>query len=282
MPEAAGGGGNANDDADCDGVRDDGITDDDGDGYTEVDGDCNDTDTSVYPGAREIRDSVDNDCNDCIDDVDNDGDGYGYSTEYLCGEDCSPSLPTSADTGIPADNDANVHPGAVETPYDGYDQDCDGFDLCDYDGDGYDSDACECGSRCDCDDNNPSVNPAASEDISDGIDNDCNGDVDIPDRDGDGVTVEDGDCMDLGEPADLREISATVKPGAVEVCGDMLDNDCDGFYDNLPECKNPATYATARGGGFCGVTPAAGGGMLALGALIGLVAVARRREGGVR
>ena len=34
------------------------------------------------------------------------------------------------------DNNAAVHPGADEVPYDGVDQDCDGHDLTDIDGDG--------------------------------------------------------------------------------------------------------------------------------------------------
>ena len=289
VPQDEGGGGNADDDADCDGIRDDGVTDEDGDGYSEADGDCDDTARDVYPGAVEVEDGVDNDCNDCIDDLDSDGDGYGYSTVDTCGDDCSPSMATSPDPDLPADADSDVYPGAIEVPYDGYDQDCDGFDLCDYDEDGWDDErcgACDPDVSCDCDDNNPTVHPGVIEDNSDGIDNDCDGDVDIPDRDGDGYTEEMGDCMDVGTDADdpaLRETSATVHPGASEVCGDQLDNDCDGFYDNLPACSNPASYATVRGGGLCGVTPASGGsGALALAALLGLAAVARRREGGSR
>ncbi|RJQ19377.1 MAG: hypothetical protein C4560_06135 [Nitrospiraceae bacterium] len=37
-------------------------TDDDGDGYTENQGDCNDSDPDVHPGAAEICDAIDNDC----------------------------------------------------------------------------------------------------------------------------------------------------------------------------------------------------------------------------
>ncbi len=289
VPQSSGGGGNPNDDADCDGVRDDGVMDDDGDGYTEVDGDCDDADNDVYPGATEGRDpdGIDNDCNQCVDDLDRDGDGYGYSESDSCGDDCSPSLPNSEDPDLPADRDADVHPEAIEVPYDGYDQDCDGFDLCDLDEDGYNSDLCVCGTRCDCDDSNPAIHPGApDEEVEpDGLDNDCNGDTDIPDRDGDGFTQEDGDCMDLsGDDAspELVEISATVNPDAVEKCNG-LDDDCDGFYDNLAECSNPATFAMVRGGGLCGVSPATGGaGVLALGALMGLVAASRRREGGAR
>lgn len=297
VPQSSGGGGDANDDADCDGTRDDGVLDDDGDGYTEIDGDCDDTDGTIFPGAVEVEDGDDNDCNDCIDDVDSDGDGFGFSTVDTCGDDCSPSMDSSPNPDLPADSDADVNPDALETAYDGYDQDCDGLDECDYDEDGYKVDCslvtdrdcfCTCTeATCDCDDNNAEINPGKPENNSDGVDNDCDGDIDVPDRDNDGFTEEEGDCMDIGEDAtddlDLVELSATVNPGADEICGDLLDNDCDGFYDNGPKCSNPAAFGTVRGGGFCGVTPAGGGTLaLGLGALMGLLAVARRRDGGAR
>ncbi|MCK0178907.1 hypothetical protein MWU50_06370, partial [Flavobacteriaceae bacterium S0862] len=43
------------------------LTDDDGDGYTECEGDCNDTDATIFPGAPEICDGLDNDCDGLID-----------------------------------------------------------------------------------------------------------------------------------------------------------------------------------------------------------------------
>jgi hypothetical protein len=280
-----GGGGNANDDADCNGVRDDGILDDDGDGYSEVDGDCNDTDVNVFPGAVEVEDDLDNDCNDCIDDLDEDGDGFGWSPDYTCGTDCSPSLDTSPDPDLPPDGDPDVNPRGIEVPYNLYDEDCDGYDECDVDGDFYDDARCgQCteGVNCDCDDANVAIHPGAVEVTDDGLDNDCNGEVDIPDRDGDTYTEADGDCMDTDE-ADLIEISNAVHPGAKEICGDMLDNDCDGFFDNLPSCTADETWATVRGGGLCGVAPEAGSGaVMALGALMGLAAATRRRSGGAR
>ena len=41
--------------------------DQDGDGFTVADGDCNDQNASVYPQAREICDSLDNNCNSYVD-----------------------------------------------------------------------------------------------------------------------------------------------------------------------------------------------------------------------
>lgn len=41
--------------------------DDDGDGWSPDDGDCDDTDASVYPGAMDVYDLVDNDCDALID-----------------------------------------------------------------------------------------------------------------------------------------------------------------------------------------------------------------------
>ncbi len=41
--------------------------DDDDDGYTECTGDCNDGNASIFPGAQELCDGLDNDCNFMVD-----------------------------------------------------------------------------------------------------------------------------------------------------------------------------------------------------------------------
>src|SRR6185436_8766437 len=63
------------------------------DGFTEADGDCDDRNGGVYPGATEACDGLDNDCNDKVDDgitrqfyADTDGDGFGDPDAVV--EDC--------------------------------------------------------------------------------------------------------------------------------------------------------------------------------------------------
>ena len=59
-------------DEDCDGTIDEGTVnfDDDGDGYSEADGDCDDTTTSRSPGnAESCSTSIDDNCNGNTNDV---------------------------------------------------------------------------------------------------------------------------------------------------------------------------------------------------------------------
>ena len=87
--------------------------DQDGDGYDVSDGDCDDADAAINPGASEIAyDGVDQDC-DGADLTDVDGDGF--DSDVVGGGDCD-------------DADATVFPGAPETPGDGIDSNCDGLD----------------------------------------------------------------------------------------------------------------------------------------------------------
>jgi len=92
--------------------------DNDGDGYTVAQGDCDDNNTNLYPGANDVcGDGVDQDCDGSdeacpiVIPLDDDGDGYTVAQG-----DCD-------------DNNVNVNPGATETCGDGVDQDCDGSDL---------------------------------------------------------------------------------------------------------------------------------------------------------
>ena len=136
-------------------VRD--CTDRDRDGHGPCEDDCDDADPGTHPGAAEVPDGVDNDCDGDIDEgtvaFDDDADGW------------------SEDDGDCDDGDPTVHPGAVDPPYDGVDADCDGESDFDADGDGVDSDA---HGGADCDDADPAASPLLAE-ARDGRDTDCDG-----------------------------------------------------------------------------------------------------------
>ena len=199
----------------------------DGDGYYEG-ADCDDDDATVYPGATEYCDGEDDDCNGTVDDAavdeatwyaDADGDGYGDAsvTDTACDEPAG----YVANADDCDDTSADIAPGATEIAYNGIDEDCDGADLIDVDGDGYD-DASVGGT--DCDDNDAAVNPGAAETWYDGVDGNCDGLSDY-DADSDGY-----DSSDYGG-VDCDDADGAVHPGASESWYDGVDSDCDGLSD---------------------------------------------------
>jgi len=226
--------------------------------------------------------------------VDADGDGYDSAV------DCDDSDPT-------------VNPSAVEA-IDGVDNDCNGLvdDIGgggDADGDGYSPGAG------DCDDGDRSVNPGATE-VCDGRDNDCDARVDegVPPH----TWYADADADAFGDPAtsltqcsppagyvvdntDCDDGNASVHPGAPEVDGDGIDQDCDGTdpggtgsdtgdtgtgsdTGSTADTGSGADTATDDTGGpsaadthaLCATTPAAA--LPFAGALAAVAAFARRRR----
>jgi len=322
---------------DCSGAP---VDDCDADGAPDAD-DCAIEDPAIFPGAPELCDGVDNDCDDQIDDddpdvedatavvwyADTDGDGFGEA--IAASGVCSPPPGGTRNDGDCDDAQASVYPGAPEL-CDGRDNDCDGAldegvtqaPRFYFDGDGDGSgdpgtfvNACSpptpswVPNGSDCDDRDGANGPLLPELCEDGQDNDCDGlvDDDDPDAelvdgtlfyvdgDGDGFgtglglsfcsnpdpsqyTTVPGDCDDTNpddtvmgtwfEDRDLDGHAGTlavvfgcqpdvgqwypladdcldsapdVYPGAPELCN-LRDDDCDGTLDNNPDPSDPAAF----------------------------------------
>jgi hypothetical protein len=267
--------------------------DNDGDGYDEDDGDCDDADAAIHPGAAELCDSIDSDCDGSLDDpdstdastwyVDSDGDGYGDPNNTTLA--CNQPSGAVADATDCDDANSSVNPGAAEV-CDTVDNDCDtdvdeddAVDAPtwygDADSDGYGGTTFEvtaCTSptgyvstASDCDDLDASIHPAATE-VCDGVDNDCDGTTDEDDAadaltwyadvDGDGYGNAASTTTACAQPSgfvsdttDCQDLSLYVNPGATEVC-DGIDNDCDGTVDESDASGAPTWYQDADGDGY--------------------------------
>ncbi|MCP4805268.1 MAG: hypothetical protein GY884_07955 [Proteobacteria bacterium] len=162
--------------------------------------DCDDADAAVNPDATEVCNEVDDDCDGDIDEEmgavfyeDRDDDGYGSDVTT---EACTAPDGYTDETGDCDDGNGGVFPGADELCND-RDDDCDDeIDEDAVDGTAYYDDAdldgyggtdtvelCDAPSwggdvSDDCDDADPEVNPGADEVCGNGLDDDCDTEVD--------------------------------------------------------------------------------------------------------
>ena len=172
-----------------------------------ADGDCNDADGGIYPGALEVCDDKDNNCNGQLDEgvkttfyIDNDKDGYGAS--FNSKDACTAPAGYVGSGGDCNDFNDAISPGAAET--------CNGIDD-------------NCNGQAD--EGLPLVTVWVD------IDGDAFGakgttgkKVCLIDQDGDGV----GESAPAGWALvadDCDDSQATVYPGAPELCDGKL-NDC--------------------------------------------------------
>ena len=219
-------------------------------GYVTNATDCDDASATVYPGATELCNGIDDDCDAIVDDgatgtvaYYTDGDGDTYGDPSASSMDCIQPSGSVTDATDCDDADAGVNPGATEIPYDGIDQDCSGDDASDLDGDGYVS---TLAGGSDCDDNHASTNPGAAE-AADGVDEDCDGVVDDGtdwyDDDGDGYTEDGGDCDDTDDAVDPAEVETADGvdedcDGVVDEGTDAFDDDGDGYREDDGDCND--------------------------------------------
>ena len=172
-------------------------------GTSEALGDCDDDDAGVFPGAAEVCNDTDDDCNGLTDDATGVGAAWWY-----------------ADADEDEFGDATAAVWSCSTPA-GYVED-----------------------NTDCDDTDGSTFPGRRE-LCDGDDNNCDGAIDEAgaagesryyiDADGDGAGHVDTWTEACDTPAgyvsdydDCDDADAGAFPGNPEVCGDGIDNDCDG------------------------------------------------------
>ncbi|MBT8269812.1 MAG: fibronectin type III domain-containing protein, partial [Bacteroidia bacterium] len=244
-------------------------------GYVADNTDCDDTNNTVYPGAPELCDGLDNDCNALVDDTltfttyyaDTDNDGYGNASSTVSTCDGAPAGYVVDNTDCD-DTNNTVYPGAPEI-CDGLDNDCNALVddtltfityYADTDNDGY-GDASSTVSTCDgapagyvadntdCDDTNNAINPVAIE-VCDGIDNNCDGNID------EGVTntyYADTDNDTFGDPgntvqacsapvgyvsdnSDCDDTDGAINPNTIW----YLDSDSDSYAaSTVTQCANP-------------------------------------------
>ncbi len=252
------------------------------DGYVPNAADCDDSDGTIHPGADEICNATDDDCDGEVDDepldgtpylVDGDADGYGVvgvevdTCDGVVGYFEGAWVSVTLESDDCDDSQASVHPDATETCNE-IDDDCDATiddhpplnedsvqTYPDLDSDGFgDKDApflIQClaidyglreDNKGDCDDTSAAVNPLATETCNDGIDDDCDGLPDDADAAVDGQLSWRVDADEDGWAVNTNPFSAC-NPGSGYVIQFGPPWDCD---DDRQEV-NPGETETCNG-----------------------------------
>lgn len=112
------------------------IKDLDGDGYSQLEGDCDDSNSDINPSAIETCDNIDQNCNEIIDDglekntyyVDNDQDSFGDENDTPLVS-CKNSDGYSLNSYDCDDENEFINPNSEEIPTNDIDENCDGVDI---------------------------------------------------------------------------------------------------------------------------------------------------------
>ncbi len=234
--------------------------------------DCDDGAVEINPDAIELCDGIDNNCSGDEDELYTD---LGTSCSDGVGACLAVGTWQCSGDGASVECDATAGSATTETCND-LDDDCDGSsdedDVCaaptsetlcsdidsdgvpvDNDGDGAaNCDDTDCSSTIACDPGEPTDDCSLDDDgATNCYDPNCWSNLDcvlvVPiDQDGDGVSIENGDCND--EPTD--DSAKLILPSADEIC-DSVDNNCNDEIDESDVCVNPNESDDSGSNGSC-------------------------------
>lgn len=240
-----------------------------GNSYSTNNLDCNNSNANIRPNAIEVCNSIDDNCNNLIDDgltfvnfyIDSDGDGFGAGTATnTC---ANPGVGYVANNTDCNNANAAIRPNAIEI-CNGVDDNCntlidDGLALINYyidsDSDGFGAGtaintclnpgAGYVTNNSDCNNANSAIRPGVAE-ICNGIDDNCNTAIDdglvfsnyYLDADHDGyyisfinVCSSPGATYTLivGISGDCNDNNFNINASSIDICGNTIDENCDGI-----------------------------------------------------